>query len=359
LIPIRRAFAILAAGLVLVALGAAAPSPKGYVCVRARAPIVVDGKLDDPGWKDAPWTDDFVDILGDAGPRPRFRTRARMLWDDTYFYVAAELSEPHVWGTLTKHDSVIFHDNDFEVFIDPDGDNHEYYEIEINALNTEWDLLLEKPYRDGGPAVDAWEIPGLKTATHVNGKLNDPNGVDESWTVELAIPWAALKDRAHRRTPPGDGDQWRVNFSRVEWEHTVEGAAYKKIPKKPEDNWVWSPQGAVDMHRPERWGYVQFSTEAPGKAAYRPDPSGPLRDRLMEIYQAQKAHRQANKTWAASLEALGQANEPPPPGARVPTLRMTPEGFEAELKLVPLGVRPGQTWTVRQDSRLVREPGIP
>ena len=46
-----------------------------------------------------------------------------MLWDDTYFYVAAHLEEPHVWGTLTKHDTVIFQDNDFEIFIDPDGDN--------------------------------------------------------------------------------------------------------------------------------------------------------------------------------------------------------------------------------------------
>ena len=72
-----------------------------------------------------------------------------MLWDDTYLYVGALLEEPHVWATLTQHDSVIFHDNDFEVFIDPDGDNHEYCEIEINALNTEWDLFLNKPYRDG------------------------------------------------------------------------------------------------------------------------------------------------------------------------------------------------------------------
>ena len=67
--------------------------------------------------------DDFQDIEGDKKPRPRFRTRAKMLWDDQFFYVAAELEEPHVWATLTKHDSVIFHDNDFEIFIDPDGDN--------------------------------------------------------------------------------------------------------------------------------------------------------------------------------------------------------------------------------------------
>jgi hypothetical protein len=278
-----------------------------------------------------------------------------MLWDDRYFYIAAELVEPHVWGTLTKHDSVIFHDNDFEVFIDPDGDNHEYYEIEINALNTEWDLLLEKPYRDGGPAVDAWEIPGLKTATHVNGRINDPEGEDESWTVEMAIPWEALAPRAHRPSPPVDGDQWRVNFSRVEWEHVVEGRAYKKVPNRPEANWVWSPQGAIDMHRPERWGYVQFSGRPPGQAAYRPDPAGAALDRLMKIYHAQRAYQKANKSWAATLEDLGLAGDPPPIGLEAPTLRPTAEGFEAEITLRPREGHPRQTWTVRQDSRLVRK----
>src|SRR5437867_1688147 len=76
--------------------------PKGYVCYRASGPIAIDGKLDDPAWKDAPWTDDFVDIEGDAKPKPRFRTRAKMLWDDQYLYIAAELEEPHVQGSLTK-----------------------------------------------------------------------------------------------------------------------------------------------------------------------------------------------------------------------------------------------------------------
>ena len=66
-----------------------------------------------------PWTTDFVDIQGGAKPTPRFRTRAKLLWDDDYLYIAAELEEPHVWATLTQHDSVIFQDPDFEVFIDP------------------------------------------------------------------------------------------------------------------------------------------------------------------------------------------------------------------------------------------------
>ncbi len=115
--------------------------------------------MDDAAWLDAPWSLDFVDIEGDVKPKPWFRTRVKMLWDDEYFYVGAELEEPHLWATQTAHDSVIFHENDFEVFIDPDGDNHDYYEYEINALGTDWDLRLPKPYRDGGPALNEWEIP--------------------------------------------------------------------------------------------------------------------------------------------------------------------------------------------------------
>src|SRR5262249_43792174 len=148
--------------------------PKGYVCYRARSPIAIDGRLDDSAWRDAPWTDDFADIEGDVRPKPRFRTRAKMLWDDRCLYVAAELEEPHVWATLTRHDAVIFRDNDFEVFLDPDGDSHLYAELELNALDTTWDLLLPKPYKDGGRAVHAWEIAGLRTAVHVDGTLNDP-----------------------------------------------------------------------------------------------------------------------------------------------------------------------------------------
>ena len=121
-------------------------TPKHYIAHRAATSLVIDGRLNDAAWRDAAWTDPFVDIEGDSKPRPRFDTRVKMLWDDQYFYVGADLEEPHVWATLTAHDSVIFHDPDFEIFIDPNGDALEYYEFEINALGTFWDLFLPKPY---------------------------------------------------------------------------------------------------------------------------------------------------------------------------------------------------------------------
>ena len=235
-----------------------AEPPRQYACTRADVPVVIDGKMDEPAWSRAEWTDWFIDIEGDAKPRPRFGTRAKMLWDDQYFYIAADLEEPHVWATLTRHDSVIFHDNDFEVFIDPDGDTLEYYEFEINALNTGWDLFLPKPYRHGGKARNEWEIPGLKTAVHIRGTLNDPRDRDDGWSVEMAFPWKVLGEYAHKPAPPRPGDEWRVNFSRVEWRHDVIDGRYQKVRGLKEDNWVWSPQGVINMHVPEKWGVVRF-----------------------------------------------------------------------------------------------------
>ena len=173
---LRRA-ALLLPFLVLIPLFAAdpmgpLPAPRGYVCLKADKAPVIDGKLDDEAWKAAPWSEDFVDIEGSKKPKPRFRTRMKMLWDDKALYIAAELEEPHLWGTITDHDAVIFQDPDFEVFLDPDGDSHLYAELELNAKNTTWDLLLTKPYKDGGKALNGWEIIGLKTAVALKGTLN-------------------------------------------------------------------------------------------------------------------------------------------------------------------------------------------
>src|SRR6266480_3671799 len=80
--------------------------PKAYVCYRAGSPITIDGKLDDAAWRDAPWTDDFVDIEGSRQPAPALRTRAKMLWDNQYLYIGADLVEPALWGTMKEHASL-------------------------------------------------------------------------------------------------------------------------------------------------------------------------------------------------------------------------------------------------------------
>ena len=73
----------------------------------------------------------------------------------------------------------------------------------------------------------------------------------------VGAPVVALASRAPV-AHPRPGDSWRVNFSRVEWQSEGSGKQYRKVPGKAEDNWVWSPQGLINMHVPEHWGYVAF-----------------------------------------------------------------------------------------------------
>jgi hypothetical protein len=285
-------------------------APRRAICYRAPAAPQIDGRLSEPGWQAAPWSDLFIDI--DGTRRPPLGTRVKMLWDDEYFYIGADLEEPDLWGTLEVRDSVIFQDNDFEVFIDPDGDTHSYYELEINALNTVWDLLLVQPYRDGGPAIHGWDIAGLRTAVDLRGTINRPGDKDQGWSIEMAIPWTILAEAAPRRSRPRDGDQWRVNFSRVQWRLDQRDGKYAKRPDAktgkplPEDNWVWSPQGAINMHMPERWGFVQFSAAAAGSAAtaFVEDRNERVKWALRRLYYRQREYRSTHGRYAADLASL-------------------------------------------------------
>ncbi len=243
-------------------------APKHYQCVRAPRTVMIDGVISENEWGTAPWSDAFVDIEGNSRrPRPRFETRMKMMWDDENLYVAAGMVEPHVWATYDRRDMIVFQENDFEIFIDPNGDTRNYYEIEVNALGTIFDLFLPRTYIDHGKPDHDWNCPGMRWAVDVDGTLNDSRDADHGWTVEFALPWSAFVERGGMPCPPRDGDVWRINFSRVQWATEIVRGEYRKSKGLKEDNWVWSPQGVVDMHRPQRWGFVEFTTQSTGDTA--------------------------------------------------------------------------------------------
>ena len=255
-------------------------------CPRTSEPILVDGDLGKPAWRNAPRSTRFVDMV--SGEPALFDTRVACLWDDRCLYVAYWVEEPQVRASLTERDSFIWNDNDVELFV---GGDDCYYELEINAFGTVYEALFvwqdalkpgsrfDRPEFDlrtrdvdllGGfqdasrwgrhPRGRRWafldfDLAGLRTAVRVDGRINDPSSVDRGWTVEMALPWsglAALFD--NRSVPPRDGDVLRCDFSRFE-ALRVHG---KPLPESP--GWSLNPHGVYDSHIPESFSMVHFTS---------------------------------------------------------------------------------------------------
>lgn len=312
-------------------------NPKTYECHRAKFPPCIDGDLTKDFWKDAPWTDEFEDICGNRlMPAPYLRTRVKMLWDDDNLYIGAYLDEDKIWGTLTERESVICANDDFEVFIDPDGDTHTYFEFEMNALNTVWDLLITKPYRDeGAKAINGWDIAGLQNAVHIDGALNDPSRMSENrgWSVEIMMPWKALCECAPQHRGPKPGEYWRIDFSRVEYRTEVRDGKYAKMinPETghtfPEDNWIWSPIGVCNMHYPELWGFLHFQDESASIPALVVPDDEYLKWELRKVYYMQKYYFRENGRYADRIEDLCGDETP----AIHPVIETTSTMYEARI----------------------------
>jgi hypothetical protein len=244
-------------------------------------PPVTDGRAASEIWAAAERTPRFVDML--TGGRTIHDTQAMVVWDDTNLYIAYQVEEPFVHAKFTQHNDPIYYDNDVEFFI---AGRDAYYEFEINAFNTVYEVFFiwNEAYEKGGFAKAPefaraklqpfngvgftthprggrlgnfnWSFPGLKTAVHVDGTINDDKDRDRGWTVELALPWKGLEWLAkaeERALPPREGDLWRMDFSRFN--------TYKEAtPAKDSGGWVWSRHGVWDSHVPECFVQVTFST---------------------------------------------------------------------------------------------------
>jgi len=281
--------------------------PKSYIAHKTLEVIKIDGNESDTSWTKIEWSDPFIDIEGDK--KPTYNTQVKMLWDEMYFYVLAKIEEPHVWANITKKDAVIFYNNDFEVFVDPDGDTHNYYELEINALNTAWDLFITKPYREGNVVLNDWNMTGLKSAVKINGTINNPNDTDIGWVLEMAIPWSVYKTSYYENNVPVDRF-WRVNFSRVNWDFQISNGKYERKKDSNgkllhEYNWVWSPTGVINMHEPEKWGYVYFSSKKAGDSDKFIIPNDEkIKWEMYKLHRAQHKYYKQHEKWVSSIDSL-------------------------------------------------------
>lgn len=307
-------------------------SPRHYLCYRTDKELTVDGKLNEEAWQKAPWSETFLDVEGDKKPAPEFKTRIKMLWDNSFLYIAAELEEPNVWATLRQRDTTIYNDNNFEVFIDPDGDTQNYYEFEINALNTFWDLFMTKPYRTGGFPISAWDIRGIRTAVDVQGTINNPSDKDHGWSVEIALPMKILMQSSGLKGLPKDGDEWRVDFTRVEWGVKSKDGRYQRIDDQT-SYWAWSPIGLIDFHYPDMYGYLQFSDLTAGgtEEAFIEKPEEKAKRVLRELFYKERAYYSDHGRYTRDLKDLNFQKKDIPGYEQPPIIETAADFFEISM----------------------------
>jgi hypothetical protein len=216
--------------------------------------VRIDGKLDDAAWKAAAATSAFVNVTtGKPDEDSPVQGSAQLLWDEKALYVGVSVKDEKVQGGFDKaaKDPQLWTKDCVEIMVDPDGDgdNENYYEIQINPQNLVFDSRFDgynKPRTEpNGPFGHQDWTAKLESAVSVQGTIDNDADEDGGYIVEARIPWSSF-DKA-KAVPPKPGDTWRLNLYAM---HDNSGVS-------------WSPiLGQGNFHKASRFGRIRWVDKA-------------------------------------------------------------------------------------------------
>ena len=269
--------------------------PSVFEALRTPRPPGLTGRADCDVWRNAARSRRFVDLA--TGAPASLDTYSSVLWDDTSIYIAFWAADPAVTAHFTERDSLLFFENDLEIFIDG-GDA--YYELEFNAVGTVYEVLYiwRDAYQPGSvwdteqfsvhstnvhsfggdyertaasfwsgnhPRGTRWafldyDLGGLGVHVSVDGEINNSKVLSRGWSAEVEIPWASLEHLAGGRSLPATaGDEWGIFMGRFQHIATRSPASSAVA------GWGADPIGVNDTHVPESFTRVKFvGTTIPG-----------------------------------------------------------------------------------------------
>ena len=269
--------------------------------------INVDGKLDEAVWKSAELLP-FVEVGNGQPPKDSpVSGSAKILWNDTSLYLGFDVQEANIVGGFPKNakDPHLWTKDTVEIMVDPDGDgdNDDYYEIQINPQNLVFDTQYDhyndpKTDPDGPFGHEEWSAK-LKSAVTVDGTVDKPEDTDKGYVVEAAIPWKSFAKA--KKTPPALGDSWRLNFYAMKDNMGV----------------AWSPiLGQGNFHKASRFGRVRFTAKGwTPPPAVAEDGGAPVPSGSAATPPAPSASAAAAATAVAPPKPAASAKPPAPTGS--------------------------------------------
>jgi hypothetical protein len=248
---ITMGLTLLLVGFARLALSADTPLPpwespfstdpsRAYHCLRARAPITIDGRLAEADWGRAQRIGKLTiapevkwETLTLTPPRDaKSPTMAMLLWDDRGLYFAAVMADLDIYELHEKgHDLPFGWDDIIELFVKPSREQPFYWEFHVTPKCTTRDYFYARRSAGGDERWMPYHS-GMKASVSVRGTLNHWEDRDQDWTVEMSVPWSAFARMGGR---PKVGDRWTFLVSRYDYsvylDEGVELSAAAPLPR--------------------------------------------------------------------------------------------------------------------------------
>ncbi|HKI96024.1 MAG TPA: DUF5916 domain-containing protein [Gemmatimonadales bacterium] len=271
--PRRRARSLSSMLLVLLAAIAAPLAARGRPTGRLKPgtkqiqarrikgkPPVIDGRLNDPAWKQAEWISDFLDRDPIEGAVPSESTKVAFMFDGNALYVGARMYSKNpkdIVRGVTQRDQASNTER-LIIWLDTYLDRRTAYSFGVTAAGTRLDFYQPS---DAAYRRDYSYNPVWQAAAHVDSL---------GWTAEMRIPFSQLRFNDHPR------QVWGININRY-IPNRNEDIYWIVVPKDATgwSSWFGNLEGINGIKPTRRIELLPYVT-ADGMVRGAPDPNDPF-----------------------------------------------------------------------------------
>lgn len=184
-----------------------------YNLKKAGGPINIDGILDEDDWIEAQKATPFYLVLPVDTGCPAQQSEVLMTYDDKAFYMAFVFYDTIPGKRVMesfRRDFIFGNNDNFLAFFDTFLDQTNGFSFGISASGAKWDGTMSN-----GSAVNLdWDAKWESKTSHY----------DDRWVAEMRIPFKSIRY-------PSYGQQWNVNFSRLDLK-TNEKSSWAPVPRQ-------------------------------------------------------------------------------------------------------------------------------
>jgi hypothetical protein len=220
-----------------------------YKVARAKGPIVADGKMDEPAWKDAQVVS-FDYFFRRDEPLEKQSTRFRMLWDDANVYLFYEMEDTSLVFRETGFDGRPYLDDCAEFFVVPVPDSvYMHFGYEVNIGKAKYDYIVLWQFDNNRSVFIPDYNPEYVVGVTCDGTINNDKDKDKGWTMEYVIPMQAFRGFNTRNLV---GKKWA--FQAVRQDRNLVDDRFRST-----STLFPTYDVRLDVHPPYRFGIMEFT----------------------------------------------------------------------------------------------------